>query len=283
VEQDTSFSKKTLTLNGVEVDLSNPICMGIINVTPDSFYEGSRSRKAKEVLHLAEKHLSEGAKILDIGGYSSRPGAEDISIEEEINRVIPAIESIEKMFPACFISIDTFRAKVAERGLDAGACMINDISGGELDEEMFSLLANRKPAYVLMHMRGTPQTMNELTHYDDIILELMNYFNSKVNRLHETNVEEIIIDPGFGFAKTSDQSYKILKNLEIFNKLKRPVLAGVSRKSMVYRELSLTPEEALNGTTVLNTVALLNGADILRVHDVQQAMETIKLVNKIRN
>lgn len=283
VEQDTSFSKKTLRLETLDLEFPGPVCMGVVNVTPDSFFSGSRSFTEKEILLKAEKHLTEGATFLDIGGYSSRPGAEDISVEDELNRVVPAIRLILKEFPKAIISIDTFRGQVASVCLNEGASIVNDISGGELDDNMFSLLAEKKPVYILMHMKGSPQTMKELTDYDNLLEDIMNYFETKVNRLQELNVKDIIIDPGFGFAKTVNQSYEILKNLGIFNKLKKPILAGVSRKSMIYRELSIAPEDALNGTTVLNTIALLNGANILRVHDVKEAMEAIKLINKIRN
>lgn len=266
---------------GIEIPL--PACMGIINVTPDSFYTGSRTRAEKEILALAERHLQQGAAMLDVGGYSSRPGAADISVKEELDRILPAIRIIKREFPSALISADTFRAEVAEASINEGAAIINDISGGELDKNMYSFLAKEKPLYILMHMKGSPQTMKEETTYDHLLKDIMNYFATKIQLLHELNVTDIIIDPGFGFAKTANQSYEILRNLQIFNKLKKPVMAGISRKSMIYRELSITPEEALNGTTVLNTIALLNGVDIVRVHDVKEAMETIKLVHKTRN
>lgn len=272
-------SKKTLNFKGKLIDLTSPIVMGVLNVTPDSFYDGGRYEKdAAVLLRQAEKILQEGATIIDIGGYSSRPGADPISAEEEKKRTINAIELVSKSFPEAYISVDTFRAEVARDAVNAGACMINDISGGNLDDHMFDTVASLQVPYVLMHMRGTPQTMNELNKYDDLIGEITDYFQMKLTQLREKGVADVIIDPGFGFAKTIDQNYELLRKLQDFQILDVPVLAGLSRKSMLYKRLKITADEALNGTTVLNTLAILNGASILRVHDVKEAIQTIKIL-----
>ena len=257
--------------------------MGILNVTPDSFFAGSRTTSEKTVLERAEKLLAEGAAILDIGGYSSRPGALDIPAEEEKNRIVPAIKSITKEFPAAIISADTFRADVAEAAVNAGAAIINDISGGTIDGRMFATTAALQVPYILMHMRGTPQTMQTLTAYEELLPEMLRYFAEKVDALRRLGVNDIILDPGFGFAKTVAQNYEILNQLEIFRMLELPVLAGMSRKSMTYKTLNVGPEEALNGTTALNMLALTKGAKILRVHDVKEAVQTIKLYLKTTN
>lgn len=274
----------TLRLKNQLISLQKPIVMGILNVTPDSFYEGSRveinkTNNDSAILTKASQMLQEGATILDIGGYSTRPNADDISIEEEINRVIPSIQAIKKEFPNAIISIDTFRSKVAREAINAGADLINDVSGGNLDSQMFETVASLKVPYILMHMRGTPQTMKTLTDYENIIAEMMTYFQNRIITLKSFGVEEIILDLGFGFAKTIDQNYFLLKNLAIFEQLELPILAGLSRKSMIYKRLDIPVSEALNGTTVLNTIAIQNGAKILRVHDVKPAMEAIQLLN----
>lgn len=256
--------------------------MGIINVTPDSFFSGSRKQAHDEIVKAGEKMLSEGATFLDVGGYSSRPGAEDISVEEELARVLEPIRVLKKAFPGAIISIDSFRSEVAEKAIAEGATIINDISAGHLDERMLSTVAKLKVPYIAMHMRGTPQTMKELTDYEDILLEVLNYFSKVLNHCNELGIKDVIIDPGFGFAKESTQSFQLLKNLECFHSLERPLLVGVSRKSMIYRTLDLTSDEALNGTTVLNTLALFKGAGILRVHDVKEAVQTIKLLEKLK-
>lgn len=272
-------SKKTLNIKGKLIDLTSPIVMGVLNVTPDSFYDGGRYEKdAAVLLRQAEKILQEGATIIDIGGYSSRPGADPISAEEEKKRTINAIELVSKSFPEAYISVDTFRAEVAWDAVNAGACMINDISGGDLDRHMFDTVASLQVPYVLMHMRGNPQTMKELSKYDDLIGEITDYFQRKLTQLREKGVADVIIDPGFGFAKTIDQNYELLRKLQDFQILDVPVLAGLSRKSMLYKRLKITVDEALNGTTVLNTLAILNGASILRVHDVKEAIQTIKIL-----
>lgn len=278
--KDTVFHKKnTLNCKGKVLSLSSPKVMGILNVTPDSFFAGSRSAPG-EVLNRAENMLQEGACLLDVGGYSSRPGAEDISFEEERERVIPAINNIVREFPDCFISVDTFRARIAEEAIDHGATIINDISGGELDEEMVATAGRMKVPYVLMHMRGTPQSMTKLTDYDDLVLELINYFEEKVAALYAAGVTDIVLDPGFGFAKTVDQSFQVLSRLTDFKVLDLPLLVGLSRKSMVYRPAQTDASGALSGTICLNTIALMRGADILRVHDVKEAVQTVKLFKK---
>lgn len=272
----------SINLKGNLVDLTTPVVMGILNVTPDSFYDGGRYyQDEKSLLSQAEKLLLEGATILDIGGYSSRPDAQFISLEEERKRAVGSIEAIVKAFPEAYISIDTFRAEIAREAIEAGACMINDISGGNLDERMFEVVADLQVPYVMMHMRGTPQTMKKLTQYDDLVLDILDYFQRQLAELRRLGVKDVILDPGFGFAKTIDQNYKLLQNLEAFHVLEAPLLVGISRKSLIYKRLKILPEEALNGTTVLNTVSLLKGASILRVHDVKEAVQTIQLLNYI--
>ncbi|GAB4246845.1 MAG: dihydropteroate synthase [Ekhidna sp.] len=273
-------SKHTINLRGEIIDLSKPKVMGIINLTPDSFYGGSR-KSGDDVLHTAEQMLEEGATFLDLGGYSSRPGAENVSEEEELRRVIAPITSIMKQFPDAVISIDTFRSKVAREAVDAGAGLVNDISAGHLDKDMFETVANLGVPYIAMHMRGTPQTMKTMVDYEDILREVIKYFSNTLADCNQMGIKDVIIDPGFGFAKTAEQSFHLLNHLEHFQWLERPVLVGVSRKSMIYRTLNLTAQEALNGTTALNTLALFKGAGILRVHDVKEAIETIKLVEQL--
>jgi dihydropteroate synthase len=272
---------KTLNVNGKLVDLSVPVVMGILNITPDSFFKGSRFTTELEILTQTEKMLSEGATFIDVGGYSSRPGAEDISAEEERTRVLKAIQTIVKKFPQAIISIDTFRSEVARQAVLEGASIINDISAGDLDTKMFETIAVLNVPYIAMHMRGNPKTMKELTSYDDLVKEVLNYFIEKINRLKALGVNDIIIDPGFGFAKTIDQSFELLAHLNHFRNLERPILAGLSRKSMIWKTLDITADEALNGTTALNMTALLNGASILRVHDVKEAVGVIKLYSKL--
>lgn len=283
VKNSFFLKKNTLNLNGNLLSLESPKVMGILNITPDSFYSGSRKSDPKSILLAAEKMLEEGATFLDIGGYSSRPGATDITIKEEIDRVIPAIKAIKKEFPKAPISIDTFRAKVASEAHQLGANIINDISGGELDPDMFDLVAKLNIPYIMMHMKGTPQNMVTKTSYEDILNEVLDYFQKKLTLLRKKGVSDIILDPGFGFAKNKDQSYLLLKELRHFNQLGEPLLVGVSRKSLIYKSLGISPEEALNGTTVLNTIALMNGAKILRVHDVKAAVEAVKLVDLMYN
>jgi dihydropteroate synthase len=252
--------------------------MGIVNVTPDSFYAGSRRMDIDNILKGVERMLQEGASFIDVGGYSSRPGAEDIPMEEELHRVIEPIRQIRSRFPEALISIDTFRHKVAEKALDAGAQMVNDISAGLLDQKMHSLIIDRNVPYIAMHMKGTPQNMKSQNNYQDLIMEMVWYFSEILDRLLAKGVSDILLDPGFGFAKDIEQNFYLLKHLDHFGFLDRPLVAGVSRKSMIYKTLGLTPEESLNGTTVLNTMALLKGVHILRVHDVKNAIEVIELV-----
>ncbi len=276
--KDTFFQKKSmLNAGGKMIDLSVPKVMGIINVTPDSFFAGSRKLNTADAVFMAEKMLNEGAGFLDIGAYSSRPGAADIAVEEETGRLLPVVEAIAKQFPEAVLSVDTFRAAVAEAAIKAGAHIINDISGGELDEQMFATVARLQVPYILMHTKGTPQNMAQKAQYEDVFAEVFDYFAEKVYRLKQLHVHDIILDPGFGFAKTREQSFKLLQQMQGFDLLQLPVLVGISRKGMIYKTLGGTAGSALNGTTVLNTIALMNGANILRVHDVKEAVETVKL------
>lgn len=272
-----------LKLNNQLYDLSTPIVMGILNVTPDSFYTQSRHRTDRSLLQQVEQFLNEGATIIDIGGYSTRPQAALVSSEEEINRVCKALEVIRKNFPDALLSVDTFRSPVARIVVEQyGVAMINDISGGNLDALMFETVADLGVAYVLMHMRGTPQTMQDHTAYEDVMAEVMHFLQKKVAQLHMLGVNDVIIDPGFGFAKTIEQNYEVLNKLAYLKEMNVPILAGLSRKSMIYNLLGTDPKGVLNGTTALNMLALLGGASILRVHDVKEAAETIQLFEAYR-
>jgi len=276
--KDTFFPKNlTLNLRGKLMDLSRPKVMGIINITPDSFYAGSRHQNIDDAVTQAAKMLSEGAAILDIGAYSSRPGATDISAQEETDRLLPAIEAIVKAYPDAVLSVDTFRATVAEAAINAGAHIINDISGGTLDPEIFATVAKLQVPYILMHMKGTPQNMVKQAHYANVVTEVYDYLKERCQKLHALGVKDIIVDPGFGFAKTHDQSYELMRHLSDFNILGLPLLVGISRKRMIYQLTGGTAAGALNGTTVLNTIALTKGANILRVHDVKEAAEAVQL------
>ncbi|WP_295793659.1 dihydropteroate synthase [Mucilaginibacter sp.] len=276
--KDTFFQKKvTLNAGGKLIDLSRPKVMGIINLTPDSFYAGSRKQGIDAALQQAEKMLNEGADFLDLGAYSSRPGADDISMQEETDRLQPVVEAIVKRFPDAILSIDTFRAPVAEAAINAGAHIINDISGGQLDDAMFATVARLQVPYILMHMKGNPKTMNQLAVYDDVFAEVYDYFADKYHQLKQLGVHDVIIDPGFGFAKKPENGYALMNRLRDFEMLGLPILAGISRKKMIYGLLNITAAEALNGTTALNTVALTRGANILRVHDVKEAVEAVKI------
>jgi dihydropteroate synthase len=270
--------KKTLNIGGKLLDLTTPQVMGILNITPDSFYSGSRVLQVEDAYKKAEKMLSEGASVLDLGGHSTRPGADAVSEEEELKRVLPVVEMIRKRFPYAIISIDTFRASVARQAVEAGAHIINDIAGGNLDPLMFETVATLNVPYILMHSRGTPQTMKELNQYDDLVTDVLRELQAKIYQLRQLGVKDIVADMGFGFAKNADQNYVLLRELKAFQPLDVPLLVGVSRKSMIWRKLDISPEQSLNGTTVLNTVALLNGASILRVHDVKEAVEVVKLI-----
>jgi dihydropteroate synthase len=283
VVKDTFFQKKaTINAGGKLIDLSTPKVMGIINITPDSFYAGSRKTDVGEVLLQVEKMLFEGAAILDLGAYSSRPGAADISAEEETDRLLPAVEAIVANYPDAVISVDTFRASVAEAAIKARAHIINDISGGELDENMFATIARLQVPYILMHMKGNPQTMQKMAYYEDVFVEVYDYFVKKIYQLKQLGVHDIILDPGFGFAKKPEHSYALMNRMDEFGRLQLPVLAGVSRKKMIYGLLGVKADEALNGTTALNTIALMNGANILRVHDVKEAVQAITILNALQ-
>ena len=262
--------------------MDRPWVMGIMNLTPDSFYAGSRFLGNEEsILQNANKMINEGADILDIGGYSSRPGADKISMDEELSRVLPAIEIIKKNNPEILISIDTFRARVAKEAVKAGAAIVNDISAGELDSDMIKTVAELEVPYIAMHLRGNPKDMQQKTNYEDVLFEIVKYFAKKLEDFNKAGIKDVILDPGFGFAKTLEQNYWILKNLSYFNIVQAPILIGVSRKSMIYRKLDLTPEESLNATTALHMVALIKGANILRVHDVKEAKQTVILYNQL--
>lgn len=273
----SQVNKKTLNIRGRLVDLSTPLVMGIINITPDSFYSGSRVTSESELVEKVGRMLTEGAALIDIGGYSTRPGAQEVGAEEEGDRIESAVEPLTKYFPELIISVDTFRAAVAEKGIASGAHIINDVAGGTLDDDMFDTVAKLKVPYVLMHMRGTPQTMNQLTTYKLLMCEVLSDLKCKIDVLRSKGVTDLIVDPGFGFAKTIPQNFELIKHLSEFQALGYPVLAGLSRKTTIYKTLHISPQEALNGTTVLNTLALQQGASILRVHDVGPAVEAIKL------
>lgn len=273
----------SINCKGNLIDLSSPKIMGILNITPDSFYDGGKHESEKEVLHLTEKMLREGATFIDVGGYSSRPKAKNISEEEELKRISPVIESLINEFPEILISVDTFRSRVATESIALGACMVNDISAGNIDPNMFATISELQVPYIIMHMQGTPQNMQTRPTYTDIIYEIIQFFSEKIYQLRVLGVNDIIIDVGFGFGKTLEQNYKLLKELVLFKNLELPILTGVSRKSMIYKLLDGTSEQALNGTTAVNTIALLNGTSILRVHDVKEANEAIKIVEFLNN
>lgn len=273
----------TLNCNGQLLDLSSPLVMGIINVTPDSFYAGSRTTSVGNALEMAEKHLTAGAKILDVGGMSSRPGAAVIPVAEELDRILPVISGIKTRFPEAIISLDTVRAEVAKAGVQAGAGMINDISAGSIDGDLFATVSQLNVPYVLMHMQGKPESMQENPDYTDVIQEVFDFFVEKVGELRALGVKDILIDPGFGFGKQLDHNYALLKALHVFQVLELPILAGLSRKSMIYKLLRIDAAEALNGTTALHMIALQQGSKILRVHDVREANEVIQLWSQLEN
>ena len=272
-----------INANGRLMDLSEPQVMGILNVTPDSFYAGSHGVTEGYIIDRIHQIMNEGASIIDIGACSTRPGADEVSIEEEMSRLRMGLELIRKHRPDAIVSVDTYRADVAKMCVEEyGAAIINDISAGQMDEQMFATIARLGIPYIIMHMKGTPKDMQVNPQYDHFLKEVFYYFSEKVQRLRDLGVKDIIIDPGFGFGKTLEHNYELMNHLEEFALFELPLLVGVSRKSMIYKYLSITPEEALNGTTTLNTIALLKGANILRVHDVRQAMESIKIVQKMR-
>ena len=266
-----------MSIRGKIVDLSQPKVMGVLNLTPDSFHAGSRHTTVSQALKSAEGMLRDGASFLDVGGYSSRPGADEISVKEELSRTVSTVDAIKKEFPQALISIDTFRSEVAKANCDVGAGMINDISGGTLDPAIADVAAQHHIPFIVMHMRGTPMTMTRETTYENLLSEVLTFLGRQAQSLQEKGVNDIIVDPGFGFAKTVSQNYVMLKNLGYFTSLELPLLVGLSRKSMIYKKLGIQPEEALNGTTVLNTLALAQGARILRVHDVREAVEATTL------
>jgi dihydropteroate synthase len=271
---------KSINCKGKLVDLSSPKVMGILNVTPDSFYDGGKYKSVNEILKQVELMLSQGATFIDIGAYSSRPKAKHISQEEELARLIPVLNAIMANFPEILISVDTFRSKVAMESIAHGACMINDISAGSMDKNMFETVAKLQVPYVMMHMVGTPQNMQKNTRYNDLVREVIFYFSEKIHELRKLGVNDLILDPGFGFSKTLDQNFELLSKLELFTFLDLPILVGLSRKSMLYKLLDIRSEEALNATSVANTIALQKGCSILRVHDVKEAMEAIRIVEK---
>jgi dihydropteroate synthase len=267
----------TLNCKGRLLVADQPLVMGIINATPDSFYGGSRFNGVDGIVAQAEKMLKEGADIIDIGGQSTRPGSELISAEEEITRVIPGIKAIAEKFPGAFISIDTFYSKTALAAVDAGASLVNDISAGSMDNKLIGTMVALRVPYILMHMKGSPQTMHQNANYENVTSEVLDFFISKTNELNNAGIADVIIDPGLGFAKTIEHNFELLKNLSVFKMLDRPILIGVSRKSTIYKTLGINADQALNGTTVLNTIGLMNGASILRVHDVKEAKEAVAL------
>ncbi|WP_340076632.1 dihydropteroate synthase [Leptobacterium sp. I13] len=270
-----------INCKGTLIDLSKPKVMGIVNVTPDSFYDGGKHFDEKAILITVEKMLTEEATFIDIGGYSSRPGADHISEEEELNRTVPAVELIIKFFPETLISIDTFRSRVARECIVAGAAVVNDISAGVLDKAMLKTIAELQVPYVMMHMKGTPQDMQKNISYNDITKEMLFYFSERVAEARKWGINDLIVDPGFGFAKTLEHNYELLSKLDLFAPLNLPVLVGLSRKSMIYKLLGASADDALNGTTALNTIALMKEARILRVHDVKEAVECVKLINQL--
>ncbi|PKV52611.1 dihydropteroate synthase [Aquimarina sp. MAR_2010_214] len=269
----------TINCKGSLIDLSTPKVMGILNLTPDSFYDGGKYKNEDEILQQVEQMLVEGATFIDLGAYSSRPGADHITIEEEKKRILPIVSLLLNKFPEILLSIDTFRSEIAKSCIEIGAALINDISAGNLDKNMIPTIGTIRVPYIMMHMKGTPKTMKSLNHYDNLIHEMNIYFAEKIAEARKHGVNDIIIDPGFGFAKDTHQNFDLLKNLKLLEVHSLPILAGVSRKSMIYKTLNSAPQEALNGTTSLNTIALLNGATILRVHDVKEAVECIHLVD----
>lgn len=272
---------KSISINGQLITFDTPKIMGILNVTPDSFFDGGKYQNQYTIEERIQKLISEGADIIDVGGQSTRPGAKEISVEEELNRVIPVINIISKKYPNVYISIDTYRADVASEAIKNGAHLINDVSAGNLDLNMISTVGQLNVPYIAMHSRGNSQNMQTLTHYTNICKELMFYFSRKISQLQNAGIKDIVIDPGFGFAKNLTQNYELLQNIKYLQEFKKPVLVGLSRKSMIYNALQLDPNEALNGTTILNTWAIIQGADILRVHDVKEAKQIVTLAKHL--
>jgi len=276
--------KNTINLNGRLIDLSKPVVMGILNVTPDSFFDGGKYKTVKKVVRRAEEILEQGGTIIDIGAVSTKPGSEGISTKDEIERLLPAVAAVRKEFPQAFISIDTYRSWVALKVIeDCGPCIVNDVSGGNFDPHMFDTIGKLGVPYILMHMLGTPLKMQENPVYEDIIRDISLFFTDRVKQLNKAGVKDVIIDPGFGFGKTFQQNYELLNRLDSFKVFQLPVMVGVSRKSMINKLLGTKPEEALNGTSVVNTLALMGGADLLRVHDVREAVEAVRIMNMVRS
>ena len=273
----------TINCKGTLIDLSTPKVMGIVNVTPDSFFDGGKLTNSDEIVVQVEKMLQDGATFIDLGGYSSKPGAEFVSETEELNRVVPIVKLLVEKFPDILLSIDTFRSEVAKQTVENGAAIINDISAGLLDENMLETVAKLQVPYIMMHMKGTPQTMQSLANYEDLLKEMNFYFSERIAKARSFGLNDIIIDPGFGFAKTIEHNYELLQNLELLQFHELPILAGISRKSMIYKTLETSPEEALNGTTFLHAFCLQKGANILRVHDVKEAVECVKLISRLGN
>ena len=273
----------TINCKGTLIDLSTPKVMGIVNVTPDSFFDGGKLTNSDEIVGQVEKMLQDGATFIDLGGYSSKPGAEFVSESEELNRVIPIVKLLVEKFPNILLSIDTFRSEVAKQAVENGAAIINDISAGLLDEKMLETVAKLQVPYIMMHMKGTPKTMQSLANYDDLLKEMNFYFSERIAKARNFGLNDIIIDPGFGFAKTIEHNYELLQNLELLQFHELPILAGISRKSMIYKALGTSPEEALNGTTFLHAFCLQKGSNILRVHDVKEAVECVKLISRLGN
>lgn len=273
----------TINCKGTLVDFSSPKVMGILNITPDSFFDGGKYQHKKAILTQTEKMLKEGATFIDVGAYSSRPGADHVSEEEELRRILPAVALLLREFPDIYLSIDTFRSRVAKKTIEAGAAVINDISGGNMDALMFKTIAQLQVPYILMHMQGTPQTMQYCPSYEHITTDLIQFFSEKIDELRRLQINDVIIDVGFGFGKTILHNFQLLKELHHFQTFNLPLLAGVSRKSMLYKTLNIHPNDALNATTSANTIALLHGANILRVHDVKEAVECIKIVEQLAN
>lgn len=273
----------TINVKGQLLDLSTPQVMGILNVTPDSFYSASRMQTEQEIAERVQQIIDEGASIIDIGAYSSRSNAVHISSNEEMDRLRMGLEIINRYHPEAIVSVDTFRAEIAERCVEEyGAAIINDISAGEMDKQMFETVTRLRVPYIMMHMQGTPQNMQQQPHYENLLKEVFLYFAQKIQQLRDLGMKDIILDPGFGFGKTLEHNYELMEHLEEFRLFELPLLVGVSRKSMIYKLLGNSPQEALNGTTVLNTVALMKGAHILRVHDVRKAVEAVRIVEKLR-
>jgi dihydropteroate synthase len=282
-ESEVYTKKKTINLGGRLICIDKPMVMGIVNVTPDSFYDGGKYNREKALIERVTKIVEEGADFVDIGGYSTRPGAPQISEEEELQRLLPAVRMVKKYFPDIAVSIDTFRSAIVESVFnETGAFMVNDISGGNFDPKMFETVAGLGVPYILMHIQGTPATMQQNPTYDDVVQDIIICFSERVKKLRLLGVNDIILDPGFGFGKTMEHNYELLNRLDAFKIFQLPIMTGISRKSMIWKLLDITPDESLNGTTVLNTLALAGGANILRVHDVKEAVEAIFLVEKLK-